>query len=106
MSSFLKHVDPETGHIVADAHHDSDAPDGPPAIGDVRARIDHVINEELQRLDDQYAVAMKALEERAKIAEDALAEVQKQHDELASRNAEAERKLAVLHELKEKLSGF
>lgn len=106
MSSFLKHVDPETGKLVEDAHHDSNADDALPSIGDVRARIDHVINAELQRLDDAYAVALKAMEERARIAEDSLAHIQKEHDELVSRHAEQERKLAILHELKEKLNGF
>ena len=104
MSSFLKHVDPETGKLVEDAHHDSNAADDVPSPAEARARVERLVSAELQRMEDAFTIQLKEANDRAAAAQGALASLQKEHDELVSRHAEAQRKLEILHELKERLS--
>ena len=106
MSSFLKHVDPDTGKLVEDAHHDSNADDDLPSPAEARARIERLLGVELQRMEDACTVRLKEARDAAAAAQAALGALQKEHDELVSRHAEAQRKLDVLHELKLKLEGL
>lgn len=108
MSSFLKHVDPETGKIVEDTHHDRPLDESDPhkVLVEARAHAERVIVDEIQRIEDAYIAALREAKDRAEAAEAELAEIQAKHESIASELAESKQKLAVLHELKEKLSGF
>ena len=99
--SLLKTLDAE-GHIADPAA----ATPAPISTGELRSAAEKVIVAELQRFEDSFTVAAKKLETRASAAESALAALQKQHDELVSRHAEAQRKLELVHELRAKLDGI
>lgn len=77
-----------------------------PAPEEVRAAAEKAIIGELHRLDDAYAVVTRRAQARAEAAEAALATLQRTHDELVSRHAEAQRKLDLVHELKAKLDAL
>lgn len=62
--------------------------------------------EAIHRAEDAFDAALAGARARAESAESALQDLQAKHDELVSRHAEAERKLAILHELKSKLDGL
>ena len=86
--SMLKTIDPVSGQIA-----DPPAPDHRAAL-----------REAIQRVEDAYTVGVKAAEDRAAAAEGALAALRKEHDALAVRFTEADKKAKLLDELKAKLA--
>jgi hypothetical protein len=90
--SLLKTIDPATNAVT-----DTAAP-----------AVDHkaAFREAIQRVEDAYTVGVKTAEDRAVAAESALASLRKEHETLAAAHAEAQKKLAVLKDLKAKLEGL
>lgn len=103
--SLVKTLDAQTGQIKESS---TSAPtqDAHAAMAQARERAEKAVVAELHHIEDTFAVAVKDYETRVATLASQLAALQQEHQALAAKHAEAERKLAVLHELKTKLEGL